>query len=185
MGSKILSILARVVRPSSRRELGLNVLLVVVILISVGSVGYVLAQPPDESTSFYLLAEDGDGRLSATALPSNVTEGESMAITVGIDNVDRETYTVVVIGEHNDSGPGTIAQYRLEPGGDDSVREQIDVSVPNSRGRYQLSFLLYRGETPSSPAADTAYRTATHSVVVRSGEPNRIDSDQLEGVERP
>lgn len=168
--------------PRSSRDMSLNVLLVVFLLGSAASAGYILSQPPDRSTSFYLLGEDESGELSATALPENVTSGERMEITLGIDNHDGDRYTVVVTGGRDGTDERQqVTRYRLGPDGE-TLRREVELSLPNTTGRYQFSFLLYSGDVPDSPDRNNAHRTTTLTVTLRNGSMGQPATNQTEAL---
>ncbi|MFC6864111.1 DUF1616 domain-containing protein [Halomicroarcula sp. GCM10025817] len=157
----------------TRTDTVLNVALVVVLLFAMTSVGYALVdqQSGAEYTEFYLLSRSSDGTLVADDYPTEFVATQSRTIVVGVDNQerDRTTYTVVTALHRveSDSGQASVAkaerldQYSvtLSPG---EVSRQVRVLEPTLTGeRLRLTFMLYRGDPPTQPRMDTAYRS-TH-----------------------
>jgi len=162
---------AELFEPDSRLDAVLNVLLVCAILLAVGSVAYAVAVPPQGEmfTEFYLLNESEDGELVAANYPTEFVVGESQPVVVGIGNHEGESveYTVVVqLQEVETQGNETVVLEREEldrfssPAiGDNETWQRTHNILPTTTGeQLRLQYLLYRGDAPDSPTAETAYR---------------------------
>ncbi len=157
--------------PSSQLDGALNVLLAASMLLALGAVGYAVMFPPqgESFTEFYILSEDEDGELVAADYPSEFTLGESQPVVVGIENHEGESveYSVVVqlqevetvdnetrIRENEEldrfSSP-TVAD-------GDSWERDHDIQPTMTGEDLRVQYLLYRGEPPSEPSEENAYR---------------------------
>lgn len=150
----------------------LNAILVLSVVVAFGSVSYAVATPKTDEgfTEFYLLSENETGDLVADGYPTQYVEGEEKSLFVGVDNHERErtTYVVVVELQRLSSGNDTrrvtekreLDRFRtvLEPG--ESWRHEHVVRPSMVGDDLRLQYLLYRGEPPADPEADTAYRQA-------------------------
>jgi uncharacterized membrane protein len=154
----------------TRREMALNAVVVVGVVIAVVLTGAAvfLVDGGEEFTGFYLLSADGEQ--FDTEYPGDLSTGESAPLVVGIDNREGESvrYTVVVqlqeVAGTNDTGVQTrhdLASYatgRLDGGETWERRHDIQPTVTGDRLRLQ--YLLYRGSPPDSPTrANAALRT--------------------------
>ena len=161
---------AELLEPDSRTDAGLNILLVVSILLAVGSVGYAVAVPPqgEQFSEFYLLTEDNDGELVADNYPQNVVIDEQPEVIVGIGNNEYEptNYTVVVQQQSViTEGNNTTVQSRTEidrfsagVAHNETYHEPRSLTLTETGENVQVKYLLYRGDVPSTPTAETAYR---------------------------
>jgi uncharacterized membrane protein len=161
---------AELLEPENRTDAILNVLLVASILLAVGSVGYAIAVPKqgESFTEFYLLTEDEEGDLVADGYPEELVRGEPAELVVGVGNQEHRStdYTVVVqLQNVTIEDNETIVRERREL---DRYRTRLDhnetwqhshaVAPTLTGNRLRLQYLLYRGEPPADPTADTAYR---------------------------
>jgi len=158
------------IEPDSRTDAALNVLLVGSLLLAVGSVGYAVAVPPqgEQFSEFYLLTEDADGELVADNYPQEITIDEQPEVIVGIGNNEYEptNYTVVVqLQSVTTEGNNTTVQSRTEIDRftasvrhNETHHEPRTLRPTESGENLRVQYLLYRGDAPSTPTADTAYR---------------------------
>lgn len=180
---------SEVLDPDSRVDAGLNVLLAFAVVLAVASVSFAVLVPPEGErfTAFYVLTEGEDGNLVASGYPTEFERGEASEVVLGIDNRERERtdYTAVVavhrvdrtaaepdrrVADNDSDGP--------PPGPTESVTERRELSrhsaslahnetwlqsvsvAPDLVGEdVRLTFLLYRGDAPPEPTAESAYRT--------------------------
>lgn len=156
--------------PASRIDGVLNVLLVISLLLAVGSVGYAVAVPkPGESfTELYLLTKGEDGELVADGYPQAFTTGEPQSLYVGIENNEHQTvnYTVVIelqdVRFENNSSQ-VLQQERLNTfqttlSHNETWQRNHTVEPTIVGERLRLAYLLYKGEAPSQPTVENAYR---------------------------
>lgn len=128
------------------------------LLVAAFSAAYVFLVPtPDEfMTEFYILGEEG----LAEAYPREAAVGETLTVTMGIANREREdaTYTVDVWAvdpwQEREELVGRAGLFRLAPG--ESVEQPILWHMPWAGEDQQVDFRLYRvgQEQPATP-----YRT--------------------------
>ncbi|RDI69691.1 DUF1616 domain-containing protein [Halopelagius longus] len=158
------------VRPDTRTDMGLNVLLAVSVLLAAGSVGYSVATTPDGSTfsELYLLTEDESGELVADDYPTEFTRGESKPLVVGVENHERTTqsYTVVSVLQRvsvENNTTTVLEQQRLQEfqptlEHNETWRQRHSVEPTMSGDRLRLVYLVYRGDAPADPTVENAYR---------------------------
>lgn len=163
---------------SARRTLsidspgGLVVALVVLASVLIAGVGFgqtvTLPQNTETYTELYVLSGTDDGVGQATNYTTNLASGEEHSVVVGMGNQERMSvdYTVIV----------RLQQMRVQgnttsPIGAEEL-DRFEVTVPHNRTversvsftptvtgeRLRLQFLLYRGDVPSDPSVETAYR---------------------------
>jgi uncharacterized membrane protein len=170
------------VRPSSRIDLVMNVVLVLSLLLAVGSASYAVVVPQNDQqfTEFYVLAENETGGLNADDYPTEFELDQSEQVIIGISNHEgRPTnYSVVVqlqrVEFQNNSTRVTETQ-RLDRF-DSYVRPNSTLARPHTISptmtgeELRLQYLLYRGSVPSNPTAANAYRRAHFWINVSSPE---------------
>jgi len=156
--------------PDSRTDAALNVLLALSILLAVSSVGYAVAVPKEgESFSeFYLLTEDDDGELVADGYPTDITIDDRPELIVGIGNQEHEpmNYTVVVqLQSVTTEGNTTTVQSRTEidrftasVAHNETAHQRRTLTPTQTGENLRVKYLLYRGDAPPTPTAETAYR---------------------------
>lgn len=156
-------------RPSSRTDAALNVLLVVSILLAVASVTYAVTVPQEGEafTEFYLLTRD-DGELVAAGYPTEFVVGERKPVVIGIVNHEHETmqYTVVVALQRarvtNNSTTvfeeDELRRFRARVRHNETWMTTYNVSPTLTGTRLRLVFLLYRNDPPPAPSVESAYR---------------------------
>ncbi|MFC6825111.1 DUF1616 domain-containing protein [Halopelagius fulvigenes] len=148
-----------------------NVVLVLSLLLAPASIAYALSLPDDRYTEFSVLTRDDSGNLVSNEYPRNVERGESVPLVLSIANHEQtgSTYTVVVRLQQVRMGDGgtvagietskTLSRDRVTvaPGGTRTIPYEF---VPTMTGKnLRASFLLYRGEPPANPNAESAYRS--------------------------
>jgi len=159
----------RVFGADSRIDTFLAVVLAVSVLLTVGSVTYAVAAPPDgeQFSDFYILTENTSGELVADDYPEQLVAGEPEPMVVGIENhqgVSTE-YTVIVeiqnVTRLEDNRVQVEDRQRvttLEPTVDsgDTWRTEHDlVSTMTGQG-LRVSYRLYVGEPPAEPTTENA-----------------------------
>ena len=167
--------------PNDRRDLALNLFIVVGIGLAVVGVGAaaVMTSNGEQYTEFYLLGadEDAEDRI-ADGYPDELTVGESGTVEVGVVNREggTRTYTVVEqIQRVDDTGERTEVvereetdRFELTVSHGETVEETATVE-PRIRGDdVRIVYLLYVDEPPEVPDVDSAYRT-THVWIDTSG----------------
>ena len=154
----------------SRLDLALTVVAVVGIVLAVSSVGYAFAVPPqaDAFTEFYLVTEQDDGELVADEYPTEFTVGESQPLVVGVGNHEHRTveYSLVVelqeVTVENDTvtvhDSEQLLQRRPTLSDGETVHEEVEITPETEGEQLRLTFMLFKGEAPSDPTIDNAYR---------------------------
>jgi uncharacterized membrane protein len=159
---------ARIVSPPTRVDGLLNVVLVLVVIFTVGSVGYAMTDQSDSSiTELGLLAEQPDGDLAARGYPTNTTAGDSNRLVLHVTNLEHSDveYTVVLQRQRMiDTGnttrvasERTLRQVSLILAHNETRQLPFNITVQEP-GRYRMNFLLYKNQPPAEPSIDTAYQ---------------------------
>lgn len=157
--------------PSSRRGLYVNLALVASILVFAGSVTAMYAVPTqgEEFSELYLVTEAEDGEFVASDYPSSFSATESQPLYVAIANHEgeRQPYTVVVMVQRMEQrANGTVVtdereltrlSRTVEAG--ETVRLSHEPRPALDGPQLRVQYLLYRGDAPSDPSAETAYRS--------------------------
>lgn len=156
--------------PTDRTDAALNVVLVVSVVLAVASVGYAVAVPPqgEQFSEFYLLTETPEGELVADGYPETMAVNDTTELIVGIGNNEYETtaYTVVVqLQEVETDGNQSIVQTRTELdrlsttiAHNETHHERHTLQPTRTGENLRVQYLLYQGEAPATPTAETAYR---------------------------
>jgi uncharacterized membrane protein len=145
-----------------------NVLLLLSVLLASASIAYAATTPRDnqEYTRFYLLSGNGEGGLVA----DNYTAGPNGTgdVVVGIENheYERVNYSTVVLlrpvstdGTSGATEPGReVLRYDTALSHNETGRTRVDIPPTDRDGAYRIEFLLYRGDAPDDPTAESAYR---------------------------
>ncbi|WP_266080507.1 DUF1616 domain-containing protein [Haladaptatus caseinilyticus] len=153
-------------RLRSNLDRRLNVVLVLLILASVGSIGFALAglDHTESYTTMSLLTKNGsemvppDGR-------SLVRSDEPRDLRIGVENHEGRTvrYTVIVQRQQvaaddptSVTNRRTLERFRVTL--TDGERRQLDYSAPPTvvGNRQRVAFLLYKGGPPPTPTMDSA-----------------------------
>ncbi|WP_262177346.1 DUF1616 domain-containing protein [Haloarcula laminariae] len=167
----------------SRFEAALNVGLVAVVVLALGTSAFAVAAPPDGEryTEFYVTTEDGEGNLSFSDYPETVTPGEPEPMWVGIENYERDRidYSVVVQLQRRAGGADgsavaereTVDRFSATLGPTETRHLNRNLTVSNrlTGDDRRLVFLLYMGPVPDSPTAENAYRSVHLWVDVGTG----------------
>lgn len=164
-----LSDLAITVPTDSPADAALSVLLVVSI-VAVGGVvvADALAPTGPSSADLFVLAPNGSGQPMADNYTTTLTRGRPQPIVIGVTNPGEtsKNYTVVTVLQRlsatNDT-VRTVSETRLDTftlrvGANETVRERRAVVPPVVGPDLRLAFLLYRGQPPSHPTVENAYR---------------------------
>mgnify|MGYP000047147571 CR=1 FL=1 len=161
---------AELFEPATRADLALNVLLVVSVLLAVGSVGYAVAVPKqgEAFTELYLLTENETGDLVADGYPTDFVAGEPRSLIVGVGNQEHETVSYSLVVEIQDvrienNSTTTLSSTELTRFSptlehNETWHRQHTLAPETTGERLRVTYLLYRGDPPSDPSIDTAYR---------------------------
>ncbi|OYR39208.1 hypothetical protein DJ82_04095 [Halorubrum sp. Ib24] len=162
--------------PQNDAELLLNALVAAGVLLLVASVGFTaVADPGNESfTELYLLSENEDGELVAEGFETEYAGDESVPVTVAVANHegDRAEYTGVVTLQRLSSNGTTveaedeIGRFEATVPDGETVRIEPEATPSMTGENLRLRVLLYDGEVPNEPSADSAYRTVHLDVTV-------------------
>lgn len=151
-------------RRTTAGKLGV-VVLVVGIALAASTAALAVAAPPSEErfTNFYLATED-DGNLTAAGYPSTFTAGEPESLVAVVTNEERATteYEVVVQLQRVESGTVVerteLTRFANATAAGDTWRYPHSVTPTTTGEELRLTYLLYRGEAPTSPTTNDAYR---------------------------
>ncbi|MXR19575.1 DUF1616 domain-containing protein [Halobacterium bonnevillei] len=158
-------------RPTSRREVALNVLVVVAVLAMLASAAFAYTAPTDDQqfTEFYVVGENGDGEYTVDAVPSTLAAGDQQTLHPTITNqngTDHEYSVVVELQrvERTDSGVEVLGRdtrttLDAEVASGETERLSHQVGPLESGSEYRVVYLLYEGDPPSDPSRENAHRS--------------------------
>lgn len=157
----------------------LNVVLILSVVVAAASMSYALAVPQEGETftNLYLGTQDGSGDVVLDNYPTNFTTGQPEQLTIGVENHEQQpmNYTVVVQLQRLDDAGEVLAREELERFSTPTVpanqtwQRQHTVAPTITEGNLQLTYLLYRGDTPQNPTERNAYRETHLSINVSGG----------------
>lgn len=162
--------LGAVFTPPSVTDGFVNLALILSVVLAFSTVTFALVVPNHQSsyTSFYLLTENESGDLVASDYPTSFASGESKDLVMGIENHERQetTYTVVIElqrVERSEQGVRILEQQELGRkqvtlGPNQTWTGRQTISPGMTGEDLRLKFFLYRGEAPSDPNSESAYR---------------------------
>lgn len=147
--------------PESRGDVLLAALVAVSLVVALGSVGLLAVTPQEgQYSAIYVLTEDDDGDLVAGQYPTEIDRSDGVDLVVGIDNEEHGSveYTVVLLEHHADESVREgrdLDRFEAHLAAGESWLESHRVE-PTMMGEVQLTWLLYGGEVPTEPSAETA-----------------------------
>lgn len=168
-------------RPTSKRGLLVNVLLVASVVAFLGSVAgaYVHPTQGEQFTELYLVTESEDGEFVAADYPRDVDVGQSRPVYATVANHEGETttYTLVVTlqrvertsNETRVTGERELARASRTVGAGETTRIRHDLQPSFGNGPTRVQYLLYVGRAPADPARGTAYRSVHLWITVDGG----------------
>ncbi len=146
--------------PTNSRQ-NLSLMLAVILLIGVSAAAVTVPTDGEAYTEAYLLSETDDELLAAN-LPDEVTAGETATFHVGIENHENEqvTYELGTVFQQLDGDEAT-AQETLNTSGvtlsdEEQAIEEQSFTVPDIEGEHRVQVLIYEGELPDEPSAESA-----------------------------
>lgn len=154
-----------------RRLSLLDGVLVLSVVLAVSTLGVAVAVPShgEATTDLHLLTEQ-DGRLVANEYPDELTEGESVPLTVGVTNEEHEQAAYTVVAELQRvqvegrsvvvADKRSVGRHDLQLEHGETWRQQLDVQASLTGENLRLAVYLYRGEAPGNPTMESAYRNA-------------------------
>lgn len=159
----------------------LTVLTVAALLLAVTSAGYAVAVPKqaDAFTEMYLVTEQDDGQLVADDYPTEFVSGESQSLVVGVGNYEHQTVEYSLVVELQDAtvvnnstqvhGRNEVSRQTLTLADEATWENELNVTPMMTGDRLRLSFMLFKGDPPSDPTADQAYRETHLWISVSDG----------------
>lgn len=156
-------------RPETRNDWVLFVFLVAVLVVAVSSVGVAMTHSATDDTysEFYLLTPNGSDSAVMADYPTGPAT-DTASVLVGVENHEGHTvsYTVVVERHGYAQRDGSLEiddereLRRFRATVDDGQTWETEHELPTglTDQPVQISYLLYRGEPPSDPSPETAYR---------------------------
>lgn len=161
----------RAVSGGSITDTVLNVGLAAAVVVAVAAVGYAVAAPApgQDYTSVSLLSQNETGKLVADDYPRNFTSGEGKPLVVELENHEgvQTDYSVVVelqrVEQTGDGGAKVLEERKLATftptvGAGESWRTTHEVTPTMTGQNLRLTYLVYKGDPPSNPTTDNAYR---------------------------
>ncbi|WP_276301497.1 DUF1616 domain-containing protein [Halorussus lipolyticus] len=149
----------------------LNVGLAVAVVVAVAAVGYAVAAPASgpSYTGVSLLSQNETGTLVADDYPRSFTSGESKPLVVELTNHEgsRTDYSVVVelqrVEQKTNGGSKVLQEQELATftpsvRAGESWRTTHEVTPTMTGEDLRLVYLVYKGNPPSDPTTDNAYR---------------------------
>lgn len=169
----------------THREDALAVIITLVLVVSAAGIGFAATGPGngERFTEFYIQAENPEsGEFEPDAYPDKWASGEPVDVVVGLTNQEGETvdYTIVVQQERLDptadgyrvTGISELDRREVTVGPGETWSDSVEVTPTESSDVARIAYLLYVGEPPDEPRAETAYRTVHLSVSEDTDEPN-------------
>ncbi|SEP21001.1 Uncharacterized membrane protein [Halorientalis persicus] len=157
--------------PETRVDAGLSVLLVAAVLLAGGATTIALTNPHqgDAFTEFYVLSENETGTLIADNYPQEFVAGNSRTLVLGIGNQEQEPVTYTVVSELNrvqieNNSTRVLETERLGRfstglAHNETWQRPHQITPSMTGDRLRLTYLLYKGNPPSTPTTTNAYRT--------------------------
>ncbi|EMA70005.1 DUF1616 domain-containing protein [Halorubrum kocurii] len=165
----------------SNLDRALTVLTVLGLLLAVTSAGYAFAVPKEAGafTELYLVTEQDDGDLIADDYPTEFVSGESKPLVVGVGNYEHRSVEYSLVVELQDATVENnstqiherdeLFRQQLTLGDEETSERKLNVTPEMTGERLRLSFMLFKGDPPSSPTADQAYRETHLWISVSDG----------------
>jgi uncharacterized membrane protein len=166
----------------SNLDRALTVLTVVALLVAVTSAGYAFAVPKQAGafSELYLVTEQDDGELIADDYPTDFARGESKPLVVGVGNYEHRSveYSLVVQLQNATVQNNSTRVHER----DELLRRQftltdeetwergVNVTPEMTGDRLRLSFMLFKGDPPSTPTTAEAYREVHLWISVAEGQ---------------
>lgn len=158
--------------PETDREETLALVIILGLVVSTTGIGFAATVPGngERFTEFYIQAQNPEsGDFEPDAYPDEWAVDEPVDVFVGVTNQEGQTvnYTIVAQQQQLSSTNGryqitAITELdRLEVTVDagESWGERLEVTPTESSDGTRIAYLLYVGEPPDNPTAETAYRT--------------------------
>ncbi|MHB9286816.1 DUF1616 domain-containing protein [Halobacteriales archaeon Cl-PHB] len=147
-----------------------NLVLAVGALLLLSSVGYAAVNQPTGPAYTEFRVETENMTADSQSLYPATLSGESTVETV-VTNHEGESadYTVVAVMQASEGGESSVvgrASQTVAAG--DQTRIPVTIQ-PSGSGDRRLVLLLYRGDAPQNPSAESAYRTLRLQVSVGGG----------------
>ncbi|MFC4249132.1 DUF1616 domain-containing protein [Natribaculum luteum] len=136
---------------------------------------FAMPHSASEFTELGLYTEDGDGDLVAGQLPSTVDPGESIPVTISVENHEGESkaYTAVVQQQvlADDEVVDRTRLTTVSASSDDGEVVTVDREITPTvgDGRVRIVVLLYEGDVPGEPTRENADEDAFFWVTVTDG----------------
>lgn len=143
-----------------------NVVLVVSVLLAVGAVGMAFAVPQQGATfTDFAVGSDQGGEFVTDNYPDDLAVGETTELAVLIENNEGELAEYSVVARFERVQDGTVTT--VEDAGEftatvdpsETAIESHSVSRSLTGDNVRIRFLLYRGDPPTDPGPETAYRS--------------------------
>jgi len=170
----------------------LNVSIVLLVLVGVVAVVTPLSgEPAPGFTEFSLLTENGSGELAVEENLSVADSDGSFSLVAGITNRERRSvgYTLLVQVQRADVRERSVAVLErravstttVEIGSGERARIPYEITLDDGGAGCRIAFLLYRGDVPTPPTIENAYR----ELHLWSGPdaPNRTNCRSLDAID--
>jgi uncharacterized membrane protein len=170
---------------SPSRGLLVNAVLLVSLLVVVVSFGTAALAPGDGTsfTEFALLTEEADGDYVAADYPTSLEPGEQASLVFSVKNKEDEETEYSVVAYLRPPLDANATEGTLSPDAtrlatfqrtvaDDEIwyeTHTFSLTADQAGSDLRLTYLLYRGDPPTNPTPENAYRTTQITVDVESG----------------
>lgn len=167
------------------RDFALSALVAFSLLFAASTAVYAVAFPQkgETYTEVSLLTENDAGELVARGYPTEFNAGENRELVVGLANKEQTSmqYTVVVEAQRVERESGQqavveseeLARFHTELAASQTEYRRLELAPTLTGGRLRLRFLVYRGDAPAEPSAETAYRDLHLWITVNESEQER------------
>lgn len=148
----------------------LNIAVIVALVLATANLTAAVALPPEgpEYTTAVLLTENDDGELIADEYPNQLQTDETADFVLRLENHESQDvdYHVVVQLQRVSSGGSvteisTLDQFNRTLARGETWDRSHSVTSTMSGERIRLAYLVYKGDVPTEPTLDNAYRNLT------------------------
>ncbi|WP_049912289.1 DUF1616 domain-containing protein [Halorubrum kocurii] len=143
-----------------------NIVLAVSVLLAIGAVGVAFAIPQQGATfTDFAVGSEQDGEFVTDGYPEDLAIGETAEMAVLIENSEGEPreYSVAVRFERVQNGTVTAVEnadeFAVTVESGETIIQNHSVTRLMTGENVRLRFFLYRGEPPTDPGPETAYRS--------------------------
>jgi len=136
-------------------------------VLTFGTLGFVVTQPIDGSayTGFQVVTTNDTGEPVAAEYPTELAPGKRANLTFIVRNNENNPVDYSVLVLHEQVSPnGTVTRSMVlkrfvqRVSSSQTWKRRHSITPPGPLDQSRITYLLYRGQPPSTPSAATAYR---------------------------